>query len=179
MSLNKVLLIGNVGKDPEVRYLNNGNPGDQNAKVATFTLATTERYRDRVSGEMKEMTEWHNIVTWRSLADRVERFVKKGSQIFIEGHLRTRNWTDQSGQTHYTTEVIADNLQLLGKRPDNPSAQYHQGPQQGGRPAQDAWRQGQPNQDAWHQGQAGSKPSEAPEAASRQNDGSEVDDLPF
>ncbi|MBP3563254.1 MAG: single-stranded DNA-binding protein [Bacteroidales bacterium] len=119
MSLNKAMLIGNVGRDPEVRYLD-GQSG--NAKVATFTLATTERYRDR-NGETRENTEWHNIVAWRSTADVVERFVKKGTQVYIEGRIRTRSWDDQSGNKRYTTEIIADNLQLLGKKSDNPGAQ--------------------------------------------------------
>ena len=118
MSLNKVMLIGNVGNDPEVRYLesNPQNPA-ANAKVASFRLATTERYRDR-SGELRENTEWHSVVVWRNNADVVERFVHKGSQIYIEGKLRTRQWTDQTGNKRYTTEVVADTLQLLGKRPE-------------------------------------------------------------
>ncbi len=118
MSLNKVMLIGNVGKDPDVRYLesNPSNPG-ANAKVASFPLATSERYRDR-NGELRENTEWHNIVVWRGNADVVEKFVRKGTQLYIEGRLRTRQWTDQTGNKRYTTEVVADTLQLLGKRPD-------------------------------------------------------------
>ena len=129
MSLNKAMLIGNVGRDPEVRYLD-GQSG--NAKVATFTLATTERYRDR-NGETRENTEWHNIVAWRSTADVVERFVKKGTQVYIEGRIRTRSWDDQNGNKRYTTEIIADNLQLLGKKTDNPGAQPggYQQPAQG------------------------------------------------
>ena len=119
MSLNKAMLIGNVGRDPEVRYLD-GNSGQ--AKVATFTLATTERYRDR-NGETRENTEWHNIVAWRSTADVVERFVKKGTQVYIEGRIRTRSWDDQTGNKRYTTEIMADTLQLLGKRQDNPAGQ--------------------------------------------------------
>ena len=91
MSLNKVMLIGNVGQDPEIRYL------EGNAKVAQFRLATTERYKDRASGENRESTEWHTIVAWRNSADVVERFVKKGTQVFVEGRLRTREWTDQTG----------------------------------------------------------------------------------
>ena len=113
------MLIGNVGRDPEVRYLD-GQSG--NAKVATFTLATTERYRDR-NGETRENTEWHNIVAWRNTADVVERFVKKGTQLYIEGRIRTRSWDDQTGNKRYTTEIIADTLQLLGKKTDNPGAQ--------------------------------------------------------
>ena len=131
MSLNKAMLIGNVGRDPEVRYLDGHNG---NAKVATFTLATTERYRDR-NGETRENTEWHNIVAWRSTADVVEKFVKKGTQVYIEGRIRTRSWDDQTGNKRYTTEIIADNLQLLGKRQDNPAGQqggYSQPVQQPG-----------------------------------------------
>ena len=155
MALNKVMLIGNVGNDPEIRYLDSNPQSPQgNAKVASFRLATTERYRDR-NGETRENTEWHNIVAWRSNADLVEKFVHKGSQIFIEGKLRTRQWTDQTGNKRFTTEVIfiegklrtrqwtdqtgnkrfttevqADNIQLLGKRPDAP--QGGQGGYQGG-----------------------------------------------
>ena len=138
MSLNKVMLIGNVGNDPEVRYLESNPQNPQaNAKVASFRLATTERYRDR-NGETRENTEWHNIVVWRNNADVVERFVHKGSQIYIEGKLRTRQWTDQTGNKRYTTEVVADTLQLLGKRPEGESqAQggYQGGYAQGGQPA--------------------------------------------
>ena len=129
MSLNKVMLIGNVGKDPEVRYLdqNPQNPANA-AKVATFPLATSERYTDR-AGNRQENTEWHNIVAWRGNADVIERFVKKGTQLYIEGRLRTRNWTDQSGNKRYTTEVIVDNFQLLGKRTDNPGQEGAPAPQ--------------------------------------------------
>lgn len=125
MSLNKAMLIGNVGRDPEVRYLD-GNSG--NAKVATFTLATTERYRDR-NGETRENTEWHNIVAWRNTADVVEKFVKKGTQLYIEGRIRTRSWDDQTGNKRYTTEIIADTLQLLGKKSENPAASQPAQPQ--------------------------------------------------
>ena len=135
MSLNKVMLIGNVGKDPEIRYLE-GNPASgTTTKIATFPLATSERYRDR-NGEQHENTEWHNIVAWRGLADTMERFVRKGSQLYIEGRLRTRSWTDQNGSKRYTTEIVADTIQLLGKRPDNPGYQNggdgYSAPQQSG-----------------------------------------------
>ncbi|MCM1177631.1 MAG: single-stranded DNA-binding protein [Clostridium sp.] len=126
MSLNKVMLIGNVGQDPEVRYLD-GNAS--NAKVASFRLATTERYRDR-NGEMKENTEWHSVVAWRNLADIIEKYVKKGTQLYVEGRIRTRSWDDQGGNKRYTTEILADNLQLLGRKSDNPGAQGQ--PYQGG-----------------------------------------------
>lgn len=117
MSLNKAMLIGNVGRDPEVRYIESGAG---NPKVATFPLATTEKYRDR-SGNIREITEWHNIVTWRSTADVVEKFVRKGTQVYVEGRIRTRSWDDQSGAKKYVTEIVADTLQLLGRRTDNPA----------------------------------------------------------
>ena len=113
------MLIGNVGKDPEVRYLDGNNGMSGNAKVATLTLATTERFRDRNGSEIREKTEWHNIVAWRSVADLAEKFIRKGTQIYVEGKLTTRSWTDQSGNTRYTTAAVADSLQLLGKRSDN------------------------------------------------------------
>ncbi|MBR5384908.1 MAG: single-stranded DNA-binding protein [Bacteroidales bacterium] len=132
MSLNKVMLIGNVGQDPEVRYLEPNSASGNGAKVASLRLATTERFRDR-SGETRENTEWHNVVLWRNLADVVEKFVKKGTQVYIEGRIRTRSWTDQTGAKRYTTEIEATNLQLLGRRNDNPGAQdggYQSAPSQ-------------------------------------------------
>ena len=125
MALNKVMLIGNVGKKPEIRYLENQGGASPAPKVATFTLATTERFRDR-SGEMRESTEWHNIVAWRQLADLAERFMDKGSQIYVEGRLRSRSWDGQDGQKRYITEVVADSIQLLGKKSDNPGAEGYQ-----------------------------------------------------
>lgn len=112
MTLNKAMIIGNVGKDPEIKHL------DKGVSVVTIPIATTERYKDR-NGETREQTEWHNVVFWRNLADFVERYVKKGSQIFVEGKLRSRSWEDQSGQKRYTTEIVADTIRLLGKRSDN------------------------------------------------------------
>ena len=116
MSLNKVMLIGNVGDDPKIRYLE-PNPQNPSAapKVATFRLATSERFRDR-SGELRENTEWHSIVAWRNSADICEKYVRKGTQLYIEGKLRSRQWTDQNGGTRYVTEVIVDNLQLLTRK---------------------------------------------------------------
>ena len=113
MALNKVLLIGNVGKDPEIRHLQGG------ASVATITLATSERFKDR-SGEMREVTEWHTIIAWRQLADLAENYIRKGSQIYVEGKIRSRSWDDQNGQKRYVTEIQADSIQLLGRRSDNP-----------------------------------------------------------
>lgn len=134
--LNKVMLIGNVGADPEVRYLENQNQPQyqgQNQivpKVASFRLATTERFRDR-NGELRENTEWHNIVAWRRLADLCEKFIRKGSQIYVEGRLTTRSWDGQDGQKHYQTEIVADDIQLLGKRNDSQQPGVYQGPAQG------------------------------------------------
>lgn len=109
--VNKVILVGNLGKDPEVRHLESG------VMVANFTLATSESYKDRTTGERKQVTEWHNIVLWRGLAEVAEKYLKKGNQVYIEGKLRTRSWNDQDGNTRYTTEVVADNMTMLGGRP--------------------------------------------------------------
>lgn len=106
MSLNKVLLIGRAGKDPEVRHMENG------ICVATLVLATSERYKDK-NGQYKEQTEWHNVVFWRHLAERAEQQVGKGTQLFVEGRLRTRSWEDAAGARHYTTEVVADQFNVL------------------------------------------------------------------
>ncbi len=112
-SVNKVILIGNLGKDPEVRHLENG------AVVANFSIATSETYTDRTTGERRENTDWHNIVVWRGLAEVVEKYVKKGHKVYIEGRLKTRTWQDKDGNTRYTTEVLADELTMLS-RPDQP-----------------------------------------------------------
>lgn len=106
------MLIGNVGKDPVVRHTENGTP------VATFSLATTERYKDK-NGVLKEITEWHNIVCWRALADFSEKYVRKGSSLYIEGKLRSRSWDGQDGQKKYTTEIMADNMQFVGRKGDD------------------------------------------------------------
>ena len=100
--INKAILIGNVGQDPEIRYTGDASNG---TKVATLRLATTERYKDR-NGNLQEHTEWHNIVVWRNTADVVEKYVKKGTQLYIEGRIRTRSWDDQNGNKKYTTEIV-------------------------------------------------------------------------
>ena len=109
--LNKVMIIGHVGQDPEVRYTGNATNG---TKVATLRVATSERYKDK-DGNLKEITEWHSIVCWRQLADIVEKYVKKGTQVYVEGKLQTRNWED-NGVKRYSTDIIAHSLQLLGKK---------------------------------------------------------------
>ena len=111
--VNKVILVGNLGKDPEVRYLEGGTA------VANFTLATSETYKDRNSGERKTQTEWHNIVLWRGLAEVAEKYLKKGSQVYVDGKLRTRSWDDKDGNTRYTTEIVGDNMTMLGGRPSD------------------------------------------------------------
>jgi single-strand DNA-binding protein len=111
MSINKVILIGNAGKDPEVRYLENNTP------VCNFSLATNESYTNK-SGERVTNTEWHNIVLWRGLAEVAQNHVKKGTQLYIEGKIRTRSY-DKDGTKRYVTEIVADTMQLLGKRPDD------------------------------------------------------------
>jgi single-strand DNA-binding protein len=109
MSINKVTLIGNVGKDPEVKHL------DSNVSVANFTLATSENYTNK-SGEKVTTTEWHNIVCWRGLASIAENYIRKGSQIYVDGKIRTRSYDAQDGSKRYITEIFADTIQLLGKK---------------------------------------------------------------
>ena len=146
--VNKVILVGNLGKDPEIRVLESGT------KVATFSLATTESYKDRNSGERVDKTEWHNIVLWRALADIAERFLNKGSQIYIEGKLQTRSYEDKDGNTRYTTEVVGQNMTMLGGRPSNDGGGYNS-------PA------------------SGSKASEPTEIKKDLAANDETDDLPF
>ena len=112
--VNKVILIGNLGKDPEVRYLDSG------VAVANFSLATTENYKNK-EGERVSQTEWHNIVLWRGLAEVAEKWLKKGSSVYVEGKIRNRKWEDKEGNTRYTTEILGDNITMLGKKNDNAS----------------------------------------------------------
>ncbi|UIS74660.1 single-stranded DNA-binding protein [Morganella phage Mecenats66] len=143
--VNKVILIGNLGQDPEIRYMPNGGA------VANLTVATSESWRDKQSGEMKEKTEWHRVVIFGKLAEIAGEYLKKGSQVYLEGALQTRKWQDQSGQERYTTEVVINvggTMQMLGARqsgdnsggngggwgqPQQPSAPTHSG---GGKPQQ-------------------------------------------
>ena len=154
--INKVILVGNVGIDPEVRTLETG------VKTARVRLATTEKMFNRETRESTDHTEWHTITMWRGLADVVDRYVRKGSQIYIEGRLRTREWTDKDGNKRYSTEILADEMKLLGGRREG-------GEQQGGGFQQQAYAAPAP-QPAY----AAPAPQPAPAAAS-----DEVDDLPF
>src|SRR5688572_25617587 len=131
--VNKVILLGNLGKDPEVRHLEGG------VAVARLTLATNESYKDK-SGKRIEQTEWHNIVLWRGLAEVAEKYLKKGSQIYLEGKIRTRSWEDKEGVKKYTTEIVADTFTMLDGKKDSggqtPENQYQQNESMAG-PADD------------------------------------------
>lgn len=109
-SVNKVILIGNLGRDPETRYTADG------AAVTNITIATSDRWKDKATGEMKEATEWHKVAFFGRLAEIAGEYLKKGRPVYVEGKLRTRKWQDKDGQDRYTTEVIADNMQMLGSR---------------------------------------------------------------
>ncbi len=116
-SVNKVILIGNLGKDPEVRHLEGG------VTKVNFPLATSETYKDK-SGNKIEHTEWHNIILWRGLAEVAEKYLKKGNPVFIEGKIKTRTWEDKDGNKRYSTEIIADNMTLLGGKPSGDGHQH-------------------------------------------------------
>lgn len=111
-SVNKVILVGNLGKDPEIRVLESGT------KVAAFSMATTEKFKDKVTGEVKSQTDWHNIVMWRNMAELAEKYLRKGMQIYAEGKLRTRSWQDKDGNNRYTTEVVVDSMVMMSRSSD-------------------------------------------------------------
>jgi single-strand DNA-binding protein len=161
-SLNKATLIGNLGKDPEVRAIPSG------AKVANFSIATTESYTGK-DGQKVDKTEWHNIVMWRGLAEVAEKYLRKGSQVYIEGRLQTRSWDDQNGQKRYTTEIVADNMVMLGR----PGGGGGGGPrEEGGNFSQQREQPAMPSRSSGGGGGGGySAPSSMPPQAE--------DDLPF
>lgn len=161
--INKVILVGNVGADPEIRTLESG------VKVARVRLATTERIYNRETQEAKEHTEWHTIVLWRNLADVADRFIRKGSQIYVEGKLRSREWTDQQGAKRYSIEIVGDDLKLLGKRPDSAPSQTLSS-QQGGQPSYGGGN-GQQYGGGYSQPQQPAAPAIVPD--------DDPDDLPF
>jgi len=157
--VNKVILVGNLGRDPEVRYLEGG------VAVAKFPLATSESYRDRTTGERKTQTEWHNVVLWRGLAEVAEKYLKKGNQVYIEGKLRTRSWEDQDKNMRYTTEIVADNMTMLGGRATDGPGESNQGGQSSPQPATN---------------KPAAQPQSTPAASNDFLSGSdEEDDLPF
>lgn len=182
MSLNKVMLIGNVGADPEIRYINNSQ-----TKTGRIRLATTDNFKDR-NGENREITEWHTINVWRASADFAEKYIRKGSQIYVEGRLQTREWTDQSGAKRYSTEIEASNIQLLGKKSDNPATQNGAGYAAPAAPQNTGYAQNQniggyqqpyqPAQPAVPQ-QPVVSPVPMPSAPANGNEEDGSDDLPF
>ncbi|GAA0856450.1 single-stranded DNA-binding protein [Aliiglaciecola litoralis] len=181
--VNKVILVGNIGQDPEVRYMPNGNA------VANLSLATSESWKDQ-QGQMQERTEWHRLTMYRRLAEIAGEYLRKGSQIYVEGKLQTRKWQDQQGQDKYTTEIIVDQMQMLGGRGgqgDNSGGGYNQGHSNQGqanqgqqRPAQNAPQQNyqQPsNAPAQSPANQGGKPAQQPPMAEPDFDFD--DDIPF
>ncbi|MAI23289.1 MAG: single-stranded DNA-binding protein [Crocinitomicaceae bacterium] len=162
--INKAILVGNLGKDPEMRYTPNG------VAVCSFPMATSETYKDRNTGERITQTEWHNIVIWRGMAETAEKYLHKGSQVYIEGKIKTRSWEDQQGQKRYTTEVVADVMQLLD-RPNSSSGSSQQA-QAAAPAAQQAQASAQPAQQA--------QPMAKEQAAAPAERGPHsADDLPF
>lgn len=125
-SVNKVILVGNLGADPEMRYMPNGDA------VCNIRVATTESWKDKQSGEKRELTEWHRVVFYRKLAEIAGQYLKKGSQVYLEGRIRTRKWQDKEGQERYTTEIEANEMQMLGRREGMGEAPAREA---GGRPA--------------------------------------------
>lgn len=180
--VNKVILVGNLGKDPEVRYMPSGGA------VANVTIATSESWKDKQTGEQRDRTEWHNVVFYNRLAEIVGEYLKKGSQAYIEGSLRTRKWQDKNGQDRYTTEIIANEMQMLGSRGGSGSYDrntqqqdggYNQAPaqqQQGGYNQPAAQPQNQQPQPAQQQPPAGQGQA-APQQKQGGNDFGDFDDF--
>jgi len=152
--VNKVILVGNLGKDPEVKYTASG------AAVTNVTIATSESWNDKQTGEKQEKTEWHRVVFFRRLAEIAGEYLRKGSQVYIEGKLQTRKWQDQSGQDRYTTEIVANEMQMLGSRGGDGGAR----PQQGG--------------GGGFRSNAPAQPAAAPAQSPADNDFAD-DDIPF
>jgi len=127
-SVNKAIIVGNLGRDPEMRYTQSNTP------VATFSVATTDQWTDK-NGERQERTEWHRVVAWARLAEICGQYLQKGKQVYIEGRLQTREWEDQNGQKRYTTEIVAREMQMLGRPGDAPAREAVSQPQQPARQA--------------------------------------------
>lgn len=177
--INKVILLGNVGQDPEVRTLESG------VKVARLRLATTERMFNRQTNETTEHTEWHSVTLWRGLADVADKYIRKGSQVYVEGRIRSREW-EKDGQRHFGIEILADDMKLLGRRPD--SAQQQGGgyqtvnaPQSSYQPQQPQYQQPQyqqPQQPQYQAPQYQPQPV-VPQPEAPQLPAQDSDDLPF
>jgi single-strand DNA-binding protein len=169
--VNKVILVGNIGQDPEVRYMPNGNA------VANLSLATSESWKDQ-SGQMQERTEWHRLTMYRRLAEIAGEYLRKGSQIYVEGKLQTRKWQDQSGQDRYTTEIIVDQMQMLGGKSGPSEGAGYSNPNQGQqRPAAQPQNYGQQNQYG-NQG-APNNPNQGQPKPMAEPDFDFDDDIPF
>ncbi len=164
--INKVILIGNLGGDPEVRYTPNGNP------VANLTLATSSSWRDKQTGEMQDRTEWHRIVFFNRLAEIVGEYLQKGSKVYVEGNLRTRKWQDKSGIDRYTTEIIANEMQMLDSRSGGGGGNSNSGNYQSNRNQNS---NGNSNDNGNTQTQKTTQPSSGNTAAPADFD----DDIPF
>jgi len=160
--VNKVILIGNLGQDPEVRYMPNGGA------VCNITVATSETWKDKNTGEQQEKTEWHRVVLFRRLGEIAGEYLKKGSKVYLEGRLQTRKWQDQQGQDRYTTEIVADEMQMLDSRGAGGSADFG-----GGQQARSGGGQGAQG----GQGGGQSRPSQSPPP--NMDDGGFDDDIPF
>ena len=160
-SVNKVILVGNLGRDPEIKVFPSGD------QVANITIACTDKWKDKQTGEMKEATEWVRVVFNGRLAEIVGQYLRKGSQVYVEGSLRTRKWTDQSGVEKYSTEIRADNMQMLGGRQNDGGQQ------------QDALQQRQAPRPAPASQQQGQRPAPAPQRSSNSGFDDMDDDIPF
>ncbi|WP_229623981.1 single-stranded DNA-binding protein [Vibrio parahaemolyticus] len=171
--INKVILVGNLGGDPEVRYMPNGGA------VANITIATSESWRDKATGEQREKTEWHRVALYGKLAEVAGEYLRKGSQVYIEGQLQTRKWQDQQGQDRYTTEVVVQGyqgiMQMLGGRAQGGQGQPAQGRAQGGQPQQHAPQQAQPQHHQQSQPQNHQQPQQQYNEPPMDFD----DDIPF
>lgn len=163
--VNKVILIGNLGADPDIRYMPSGEP------VANLSLATSESWKDSQSGEMREKTEWHRVVAFRKLAEIIGQYCKKGSKLYIEGRLQTRKWQDQNGQDRYTTEIIADQMQMLDSRQGGGNDGYDGDPGYGSPQP--------PRQNSATGGNAPGKPNKPQNFGPEVDSGFDDDDIPF
>ncbi|MCC2607712.1 single-stranded DNA-binding protein [Planctobacterium marinum] len=180
--INKVIIVGNLGQNPEVKYMPNGNA------VTNISVATSESWKDQ-QGQLQERTEWHRIVMFRKLAEIAGQYLQKGSQVYIEGKLQTRKWQDQNGQDRYTTEIVADNMQMLGGRQggnEGGGYQPNQGAQGGGAPQQAPGYQQMPNQGGGQPNRAGNQGSggfnqapQQPAQPMQEPDFDFDDDIPF
>lgn len=166
-SVNKVILIGNLGRDPETRYAPSGDA------ICNITLATTDTWKDKSSGERKEQTEWHRVVFFGRLAEIAGQYLKKGSQVYVEGSLRTRKWTDNNGQERYTTEIRADEMKMLGSREGRGSGDG------GGAPRDDYDQRESPQPQQFAPRQRQQAPSQPQPSPAASNFGDFDDDIPF